>query len=109
MDSADDTKAAPATTTAAAAAAPREDVSPETIADSTEIEFVDAADGSADSPPVIAIDDDDDSDAMIGGTISSAAEIEYTAELYFQRFPFAQNGHYLQALQTIAQHFREST
>jgi ubiquitin carboxyl-terminal hydrolase 34 len=109
MDAADDATAALATTTAAAAAALREDLSPETVADSTEIDFVDAADGSADSPPVIAIDDDDDSDPMIAGTLSSAAEIDYTAELSFQRFPFAQNGHYIQALQTIAQHFREGT
>ncbi|KAF2676667.1 hypothetical protein K458DRAFT_396702 [Lentithecium fluviatile CBS 122367] len=98
MDGADDSEFA------VAAAALGEDTDPEPAVADTDIGPVLEDDDSADSPPVIAIDDDD-SDTMVGSTVPSATQIDYDAELHFQRFPFAQQGNYLQAVHNIAQHF----
>lgn len=75
----------------------------------------DAEDASADSPPVIALDDDEDDDeeidtgeTMAGHEAPSALHFEYDAETYFQQFPFAQHGNYMQAVHNIAQHFQGS-
>jgi ubiquitin carboxyl-terminal hydrolase 34 len=105
MDGANDPESLPDTTTATIALG--EDTDSEAAVASTENGLTDVDEGSADSPPVIAIDDDDN-DTMVGGTVPSAVQIEYDAELYFQRFPFAQHGNYLQAVHNIAQHFRDS-
>lgn len=102
MDSANEAEQTPAI--ASAAIAMGEETDPDVAVAGAEIS---PTDGDEDSPPVIAIDDDD-SDMMVGGTVPNAEQIEYDAELHFQRFPFAQHGNYLQAIHNIAQHFRDS-
>lgn len=96
----DHIQSVPAVASTAAATEDDTDVEVAVVA-STEMDPVDEDNGSADSPPVIAIDDDD------SGTDSSAAQIEYDAELHFQRFPFAEHGHYLPVVNNIALHFRD--
>jgi ubiquitin carboxyl-terminal hydrolase 34 len=102
LDGVDDTEHVPV-----AAAPADEDIDLEAAAFSTDIAPALGDDDPADSPPVIAIDDDD-SDNMIGFAVPSAAQLDYDAEVYFQRFPFTQHGNYLQAVHSIAQHFQGS-
>ncbi|KAF1961919.1 hypothetical protein CC80DRAFT_574639, partial [Byssothecium circinans] len=63
---------------------------------------VGGADGSADSPPVIAIDDEDDDDDLT----TRAMQFEYTAETYFRQFPFSGHVDHVGAAHNIAQHFQ---
>ncbi|KAF2477566.1 uncharacterized protein BDR25DRAFT_2094 [Lindgomyces ingoldianus] len=65
----------------------------------------------ADSPPVVAVDDDEDAEEAMDdytGSISSFVHIEVDEEAYFRRFPFthSHHGNYQAALRAITAHFQ---
>jgi ubiquitin carboxyl-terminal hydrolase 34 len=67
------------------------------------------ADGADDSPPVIAIDDDeDDADPMTGYATAASFHVEFDADAHLAMFPFAHNGDYIYAAQEIARYFHTS-
>ncbi|KAJ4298108.1 hypothetical protein N0V90_006007 [Kalmusia sp. IMI 367209] len=68
-----------------------------------------AGDTSADSPPVIAIDDDDEADAMVEYAVNASVDVEYDADAYFAMFPFAPNGNYMHAVHEFAQYLQGSS
>ena len=70
------------------------------------------ADGTADSPPVVAIDEDDDggvrdADAMAGYAAASF-HVDFDAEAHLSAFPFMNHGDYLSAAQEIGRYFQGS-
>lgn len=70
-------------------------------------------DAPADSPPVIAIDDDndeDDGEDVMGDYTAGYIHIDHDHESYFQRFPFSANwdGDYMGALHQMITHFSGS-
>ena len=69
-------------------------------------------DGTADSPPVIAIDDDDDdgrdTDAMTGYAAAASFHVDFNADHHISSFPFMDHGDYLSAAQDIAKYFHGS-
>lgn len=71
----------------------------------------DAGDASADSPPVIAIDDDedaDDADPMNPYAEAASFHVEYDPDAHLSMFPFANEGDYIQAAQEIARYFHSN-
>ncbi|KAF2715127.1 hypothetical protein K504DRAFT_446027 [Pleomassaria siparia CBS 279.74] len=69
-------------------------------------------DATADSPPVVAIVDDDVEDAMCDYTESASRyiQVDYDEDEYFGQFPFTNgfHGNYNSALRSITQHFHGS-
>lgn len=62
-----------------------------------------------DSPPVIAVDSDDDTEDALGDYADDYIHIQHGAEEYFRRFPFATpayHGNYSAALRQMIQHFQ---
>lgn len=57
-------------------------------------------DDESGSPPVMVIDDDDDVESSAGFLV------QVDAEDYFEQFPHARHGNYLQAVQTLTQHIQ---
>jgi hypothetical protein len=64
-------------------------------------------DGPGDSPPVIAIDDDDVE--LIGvGSNSDPVRFIYDSETYFGQFPYTSHGNYMAAIHSVTQHLQAS-
>ncbi|KAK7181105.1 ubiquitin carboxyl-terminal hydrolase, partial [Paraphaeosphaeria sporulosa] len=72
-----------------------------------------ADDSSADSPPIIAIDDDDDDDGdadpMAGYATAASFGVDYDPDAHLSMFPFAHNGDYMYAAQEIAKYIQSNS